>query len=132
MSFWKNLLRDRKQSTAVASARPQRSSPLQQGSPPRKRIVADSDFRHAVSSGFVAVVQDLLNQGADCNSKNFVGMTPLHEAAVKGYKDIVEVLLAQGADINATDQLGHTPLFNAEFKGHTEVAELLRQQGGHK
>jgi ankyrin repeat protein len=87
-------------------------------------------FNSAARDGNAGLLQQMLELGADPNTKNFVGMTPLHNAAAQGYKSVAELLLAHGADVNAEDGLGNTPLHNAELKGYKDLAELLRKHGG--
>jgi ankyrin repeat protein len=69
-----------------------------------------------------------LADGADVNTKNVLGYTPLHFAAEQGHNEIVELLIANGADVNARNQWGRTPLHQAA-NGHNEIAELLITKG---
>ncbi len=64
----------------------------------------------------------LIAKGADVNTKNNWGKTPLHRAAQIGSKEMVELLIANGANIVTRDKEGKTPLHLAESK---EVATLL-------
>ena len=41
----------------------------------------------------------LIAKGADVNTKNKYGVTPLHFAARYGRKETVELLIAKGADV---------------------------------
>jgi len=51
----------------------------------------------------VAVVQFLIDRGADVNACVFIGSTPLHWAHFGGSREIVEMLLNAGADAGALD-----------------------------
>jgi hypothetical protein len=63
-----------------------------------------------VSDGDVGGVQACLSNGADANTTDRKGFTPLHVARMWGYEEIVELLLAHGADPNiAMPEVG-TPL----------------------
>jgi ankyrin repeat protein len=56
----------------------------------------------------------LLDRGADPNARNWVHVTPLHQAVRARNVRVVEVLLARGADPNARDKSrGSTPLRRA-------------------
>ncbi len=56
------------------------------------------------------MVKLLIKYGADINSFNSQGRTPLHNASASGYFDIVRYLLNTGANINVKDNDGDTPL----------------------
>jgi hypothetical protein len=65
----------------------------------------------AVRNGDAKAVKAALDQGADVNAKNEIGVTALWIAASKGKLDVVEVLLDHGADVNARDGIWYqTPL----------------------
>jgi ankyrin repeat protein len=54
--------------------------------------------------GSVRAVGTLLNEGADPNSTNVVGVSCLGAAAVRNRINIISLLLAHGAKLNNTDQ----------------------------
>lgn len=55
-------------------------------------------------------LRELLKRGADPNSREKFGNTPLHFAAMGGDTEAARALLAAGADVNAVNQDGSTPL----------------------
>jgi uncharacterized protein len=72
-----------------------------------------------------ALVELLLERGADVNAVQSGGFTSLHEAALLGDERLVQLLLARGADKGLANDAGQTALALAEEKGHGAVAELL-------
>jgi ankyrin repeat protein len=57
------------------------------------------------------VVKLLLKKGADVESKDSRGRTPLSWAAEKGHEEVMELLLEKGADVESKDtEYGQTPL----------------------
>ena len=76
----------------------------------------------------------LIAKGADVNTKNKYGVTPLHFAAGYGRKETVELLITKGADVSAKvvsgPKQGLTPLDAANETSQTETADLLRKHGG--
>ena len=54
--------------------------------------------------------------GADANSRDENGWTPLHNAAHWGNEAVVQMLLKAGADVKAVNKDGWTPLHHAVSK----------------
>jgi len=67
----------------------------------------------------------LIAHGADIQSKDGKGRTPLARAAQSGITLIVRLLLRKRADASSPDNYGHTLLMWAALEGHEEVARLL-------
>ena len=82
-----------------------------------------------VSADQLAVVQTLIEAGADLESKAAVGMYPLGIAAWLGKLPIVELLIKAGADVNAEPEPSDTALSVAADHRHSEVVERLIQAG---
>ena len=82
----------------------------------------------ACDKGNIEAVKQHLADGADVNTKDKYGWTPLRYAA-NGHKEIVRLLIAKGADVNAKTLSGWTSLHGAAIDGHKEVAELLIAAG---
>lgn len=81
------------------------------------------------------VARVLLAKGADVNSKNKGGWTPLISAAYDGRADVVKILIDKGADINASCKAFHgtgpfmTTLGWAQLKRHPDVVNILGNAG---
>ena len=87
------------------------------------------------------IVELLIDEGANLNTKDDDGVTPLHDAVGSlSQKEIIELLITNGADMNAKTKRGSTPLDWAEEVNENdspedktdnkERAALLRKHGG--
>ncbi len=77
-----------------------------------------------------AKVKELLGQGADIESTDKDGYTPLYFAALGGNAEIVEHLLDKGADFAACKDKWHRPLLHdLAWRGDREMIELLLSKG---
>jgi len=83
----------------------------------------------AVLKGRISVVQTLLKQGVNVNTRTVSGKTPLMAAAYRGYSDIVQLLIENGADANIRDARGESALKIAARGGYTRVSEILKAAG---
>ncbi len=84
-----------------------------------------------------ALVELLLNKGADINARDKQGWMPIHDAADNMRKDVAELLIARGADVNAKDNTGSTALAIAAGRGKVvpesnSVADVLRKAGARE
>ncbi|XP_044260060.1 poly [ADP-ribose] polymerase tankyrase [Tribolium madens] len=95
----------------------------------------DLDGRHSTplhfASGYnrVAVVEYLLQQGADVHAKDKGGLVPLHNACSYGHYEVTELLVKHGANVNVADLWKFTPLHEASAKGKYEIVKLLLKHG---
>ena len=104
------------------------------GQPPalNQRFAAGAHPLHsAVAAQQQQVIALLLKAGADPNSKQHGGFTPLLEAAQLGNADLAELLLAHGADPRAQLDDGRTAAELAEEAGNQLLAERLRTRPTH-
>ena len=84
----------------------------------------------ACTNGNAAMIELLLNAGADPNTTLPGGETALMTAARTGKLDAVKVLLAKGANPNAKEaKRGQTALMWAAADGHAAVVEALIAAG---
>ena len=80
------------------------------------------------------MVQLLLESGADVDSRDDTGGTPLHRLQVADEEeaegqDITRLLLEYGANVNAQDKDGNTPLLVVAHRGHACAAQILLEHG---
>lgn len=85
---------------------------------------------NAAHSGEDALKQHL-STGANVDSRDDDGETPLMKAADDGHTAIVEALLKAGADVNAIDEDGQTALMMAADEGHVQIVKLLLNAGAN-
>jgi ankyrin repeat protein len=83
----------------------------------------------ACQNGNAAIVELLLEHGADPNTTLRGGETVLMTAARTGKPGAVSALLKRGAEVNAKERRGQTALMWAAADGQAEVVELLIKAG---
>jgi hypothetical protein len=76
-----------------------------------------------------SILRLLLEHGADIDTQDGGGWTPLQEVSYFGALEIVHLLLEHSADVEVKDNDGRTALQFAAEEGHDEVVELLREHG---
>jgi ankyrin repeat protein len=84
---------------------------------------------HAVKLGRSEIVSLLLEAGADPNSQDLIGETPLHLAVDNSDWEIAEELLQYKAEPNCMTVDGETPLHHSAFIGDKKMINLLLSYG---
>jgi ankyrin repeat protein len=77
----------------------------------------------------VAIVEQLLQHGAEVNAIDNEGWNSLHFAAYHNHPAVIEVLLQYRADIYAEDKHGKTPFHVAHLKESHAVIDLFEEKG---
>lgn len=94
---------------------------------------ANLPIHSAVAGGHVAVVEVLLEAGADpVGSKGPGGTTPIHLAAQNGDLAMLELLLDKKGGVGVEDDQGKTPVDVARKAGHARAAEFLVRYGARE
>lgn len=86
-------------------------------------------FLTAASKGQLDVIDKMIAEGIDINTKSVSDDTALSLAVLGGHQDAIDWLIKHGADINNKNANGMTPLLLASQNGHKEIAELLIASG---
>ena len=82
-------------------------------------------FSHSLAS-------DLINRGADVNTIDYLGNSPLHDQVLTASTENVAFLLSQKSiQVNIKDKLGRTPLFLAIMFSHYQTISLLLHNGAN-
>ena len=76
-----------------------------------------------------AVASGVDRSGADINSADRSGWTPLHVAAYRGHRRVVHSLLRRGALVDQREKMGQTALHVAAYRSHCGVARMLVHLG---
>ncbi|GMH36740.1 hypothetical protein BSKO_04613 [Bryopsis sp. KO-2023] len=81
----------------------------------------------------MSVVEELISNGADVNSKSHDGFTVLMWVARNSERaEIISVLIDAGAEIDAQDPFGNVALGYAANFGHKSNIEALLSRGADK
>ena len=84
---------------------------------------------------FITILVDgysvLIENGANVNSKDRDGWTPLHFAAWKDSEEAAKLLLKAKAEVDLGDGIGRPPLHFAAWYGSPKVAKLLLRSGAN-
>ncbi len=87
--------------------------------------VTDAELLQAAFNGNAEAVKSCLDRGADVNSRNNNGATPLFLAAFQNRPDLVQLLLERGADSTIANNGGKAPREVAAREGHNGIVALL-------
>ncbi len=82
-------------------------------------------LHQAAFSGEWSILRDMLDEGADPNTSDPLGVTPLMAASWHGRDAAVSLLLQRGADPRAVDSQGRGALCYAAGGGHERIAASI-------
>jgi hypothetical protein len=82
-------------------------------------------------SGMPKLVKLELDMGANPNTTDEIGNTPLHLAAAAGNSEVVKLLIGYGGDVNVASNSGSTALFHAIASGSFETVKILLVHGSN-
>jgi ankyrin repeat protein len=85
----------------------------------------------AASEGRLAIIDILIEKGANLTNQDNDGLSALSWACLKGHFNAALTLLNNGVDINHTDHSGRTPLDLATFYGDVRLVQLLLDRGAN-
>jgi ankyrin repeat protein len=85
----------------------------------------DTALIYSAEQDNIEILNKLIAAGANINTQNKNGITPLMEAAKQGNIEIINRLIAAGADINAKDNFNQTALIIAIFNRQYYTAKKL-------
>jgi ankyrin repeat protein len=90
---------------------------------------ADSPLADSIQNGRRAAALELIEEGADVNSAQGDGTTPLHWAVYKIDAELTSSLLAAGAEPDAVNRYGSSPLAEATKVSNAVFVKMLLDSG---
>lgn len=85
----------------------------------------NAELHQAAKKGDANAALEFIAKGANVNSTDFVGRTPLMWFARYGNTETAQILLDKGADPNVVDYAGKTALTHAALANKVETVRLL-------
>jgi ankyrin repeat protein len=87
--------------------------------------------RKRIAANYAKIIRLLLDHGANPNTPDNNGVTPLDVACYRNRIAGVEALLNSHADLNHRDDFGKTPVEWASYNGYPEIVKMLLAHGAH-
>lgn len=95
------------------------------------RIDNGTLLHQAIAKKNLEYVDLLITLGANFNTQNKSGWTPLYAATFYNHAEIADILIAAGADLNISDHVGETALHCATLDDSQDVALKLITAGAN-
>ncbi len=73
-------------------------------------------------------MKPLIEKGADLDSKDDRGQSPLSKASEYGREAVVKLLLGRGMHLDSKDSFGKTPVSKASENGHEAIVRLCSKK----
>lgn len=89
----------------------------------------DQALIRAAEGNDVALVRQLVADGADLRARDGRGRTALMAATYQNHVESARLLIHAGADVNAQDALQNSPLLLAGASGYVEIVKLTLTAG---
>ncbi|KAG7388808.1 Leucine-rich repeat serine/threonine-protein kinase 2 [Phytophthora boehmeriae] len=86
----------------------------------------------AARVGDLALVNELVQGGADIDVQDEIGNTALIMAAWEGHMDVAKYLVEQDADKEAKNNFGNTAMIMAAWNSHSDIVRFLHVEGADK
>lgn len=93
----------------------------------KSKYYENSVLNHFASNGNARLINELIEHGANIETQNERGQTPLHTAVEAENINAVEVLLKHGSDTSVVDKNNETPLDIAKRLDFPEIQKLLTE-----
>lgn len=92
-------------------------------------IHTEETFDPELDAAKAAIVERLLDAGAELEQTGEASHTALTIAAVGGFREVTRVLVQRGANVDHQDDFGQTALHSAAVIGDEELARVLLEAG---
>ncbi|KAJ4762107.1 Ankyrin repeat-containing protein [Rhynchospora pubera] len=86
---------------------------------------AHRSLHMAAANGHLAIVDYLIQNGADVNATNLEKNTPLHWACLNGHLEVIKSLIMSGASVSALNSHEKTPVDEVVCRGKLEVVDAI-------
>ena len=90
--------------------------------------IGETVLHWLVVEDVIHAVESLIACGAEVDTKNDFGATPLMEAASLGYEDMCRLLLTHGADVRYINERGESALRHASRSRQLPALRILLSQ----
>lgn len=86
-------------------------------------------FFDAVRKGAVEIIESMIQDGFDIETRDDQGRTALLLATQLNNVEVARVLMAAGADVNAKDNIDDSPFLYAGAEGRLEILRMTLEHG---
>lgn len=94
-----------------------------------REITISEELFEAAHLGYMPIIIDLVERGANVNYLNSDRVTPMHAAASRGHLEVMQYLRAQRAYLHPRTVQNWVPLHHAVRFGHQNIVSFLLGNG---